>query len=118
MAKLNGIDDDVYGSPNLPQVVNPVGGSNLFEWEDAWDWGTQDLVNATWEIKRKEASDYLEEIADPVNLDIPDSYADSKDLLTVFLWEDSPQGYDYWEEIYHELVSHGHEEYPEGYDPT
>jgi len=117
MSKLNGVDD-LYGSDNLPQVVTgqDIGGYNEFQWEDAWDWDTQELVNDLWAIKRKEASDYLDIIADPTCLEIPDSYVDSNDLLSVFLWEDTPQGYGFWEEIYHELVSESRAEYPEDFE--
>lgn len=112
MAKLNGVDDQ-YGSDNLPQVVND---KVEYDWEDAWEWDTQTLSNNLWAIQRKEASDLMDEFADPVNLDIPDSYVDSDELISVFNWGETKQGYGYWEEIYHELVSGGYEIYPDGYE--
>lgn len=60
-----------------------------------------ELSTQLWIIGRKEAADYVDTAAK--NLD---SYCDHYSLLRIFDWHETAQGYGYWEEIFHELLSY------------
>ena len=56
-------------------------------------------------MQRKEAADYIDDEAPML-----DSFVDSNQLLEIMDWQETAQGYGFWEEIYHELMSYGWED--------
>lgn len=62
------------------------------------------LTHRLKKLKRHEAAYYIDGMGWFL-----ESYADSEYLSKCFAWIDAPQGYDFWEEIYWELLAEGWE---------
>ena len=97
-------EEDWYDERNYP-VGTPVDDVDE-EYEEAEF--CKDLVDACIEIENKPAGAYINHAAY-----LLDSYVDSHCLLEIFDWEETRQGYDHWEKIYHELVENGYQHPPE-----
>lgn len=95
--------EEIYGY-NSVITTDPVEKGetyNAFGLEHEWE----ELSTNLYIIRRLEASDYLEDQAQKL-----DSFVSSEYLLEAFDWEESLQGFEFWEEIYNELISLGTED--------
>lgn len=109
------LDTDPFNSSNLPVVAEGTEISiETTGDEDSDYWDTYELINALIDINEPVAADFLIEVAE-YSIDLS-TFVDSDSLLEVFMWHYTPQGFGFWEKIYHELVHTAYEEYPEGFD--
>jgi len=86
--------DDIYGNGNMSTQMTKYCESDF-------------IADALKDIGRWEASGIVRN-----SIFLLDSYVDSDNLFEMFDWKESRQGYDFWCEVFNELVSVGEQDYP------
>lgn len=66
------------------------------------------LVDSLLKCKYNEAAEFIENCAPGLG-----TFKWEPQLIDMFAWNETPQGYDYWEEIWWDLVGSGYEDLPE-----